>query len=102
MRTAFFGDSAIRRYYQAGHLIGNQRGGPGDIENLVPMAADFNMSGAWHSFEDWLAKCVGDNRNAYMTVTVAYGNTTTWIPRSFNVHLQFSFASEGGPAGTRD
>jgi RHS repeat-associated protein len=105
MLDVFLGNSSLRAKYNAGHLIGNQIGGPGDIENLVPMMTKFNQNGAWKEFEEWLAKSLADNRTGTMEVTVTYGNSDKvpdkYIPTRFHVSIYFRFASGGGYAGSK-
>ncbi len=113
MLDVFFGTgskkSSLRSKHNAGHLIGNQLGGPGDIENLVPMQATFNKNRAWKQFENWLDACMDDGvrkRKADMKVTVHYGNISSttlpdkFIPTKFDVELDFSYVG-GGYAGSK-
>jgi len=60
-----------------GHLIGNQFGGSGNIDNLVPQSSAINRSGGqWYRMEqDWAAALrAGDSVN--VTINPIYRGTS--------------------------
>jgi RHS repeat-associated protein len=69
----------------AGHLIGNQFGGPGGQENLVRMCPTLNLSG-WKKMENQL-KTLTRSNSVRVVVTVHYDGNST-VPSRFTVNAE--------------
>lgn len=106
MLNAFFGNVAnadpLRNEYDAGHLIGNKLGGPGDFTNLVPQEKRLNENGAWYQMERWVQGCLESHptiAKGEMIVNVSYNTSRKPpkrdIPTSFKVTVYMKTASGG-------
>jgi hypothetical protein len=113
MLNFFFGNGAgehdLRRgHYDAGHLIRDTLGGPGDWENLVPQDVDLNRSGGdWFELEKWIVNCLQKTGcKGYMKVVAHYPEKNTPspfrnVPHSFDVMVTFCTASTSKPPFSR-
>ena len=77
--------------YAAGHVIGDNIGGPNSTWNLVPMERAFNGGGGWFSMENRIAKCLGDSsiNSMSMDVRLTYpaSGKKMFVPKSITVTL---------------
>lgn len=69
--------------YDAGHLIGNQFGGPGGGDNLVLMCPSMNQYGSWAKMERQLVGITANN-SVRVVVTVHYKGASN-VPSHFTV-----------------
>ena len=67
-----------------GHLIGNQFGGTGGYENLVPMSASVN-SGAYKALENKWAKALKDGKNVSVSGKILYSGSSS-VPVEFIIN----------------
>ena len=75
--------------FHAGHLISDEFGDPGGLENLVPMKPSFN-NGAWkREVENPLRNIIRHNKNVRMTVNVKYSERSA-SPSSFTVKVKYT------------
>lgn len=67
-----------------GHLIGNQFGGTGGYENLVPMSSSVN-SGAYKTLENKWAKALKDGKKVLVSGKLLYSGAS-FIPTEFIIN----------------
>jgi hypothetical protein len=85
------GEPSLELSFAAGHVIGDNIGGPNSTWNLVPMSIDFNNSGGWKKMELRIAACLS-SVTASMKVNIAYYVTPPrqYVPKSITVNLTFN------------
>ncbi len=69
----------------AGHLIGNQFGGPGNHDNLVGMCRTMNQNGTWKKMENQLAKIANKRGNSVEVVVNVHYDGDDMRPSKFTV-----------------
>jgi RHS repeat-associated protein len=74
--------------YDAGHLLGNQFGGPGGGDNLVLMCPDMNRFGSWKRMENELVDLTRGN-SVRMAVNVHYDDDSP-VPSKFTVDAEIT------------
>ncbi|WP_290731740.1 MULTISPECIES: DNA/RNA non-specific endonuclease [unclassified Fibrobacter] len=67
-----------------GHLIGNQFGGTGGYENLVPMSSSVN-SGTYKSLENVWAKALKEGKKVLVSGKLLYSGTS-FVPTEFIIN----------------
>jgi hypothetical protein len=79
--------------YDAGHVFGDQFGGPGDVPNLVLMKGSLNRAGgSWYKMETSLAELTKNNKVRMVAKLHYRGNSD--VPHKITVDA-YATATDG-------